>query len=135
MNLMFQNVLNKSWRSLQNVLKASWRCLEDVFARHLEDVLKTSWKRLENVLKTYNQDVYVGLDQDVLNRSWRHLLKTYRLGEYFCLNKDVLKTSSEDEDKRRLQDVFIKTDICWDCVLIKSRILMSLALRHIHITV
>ena len=43
-----------------------------------QDVLKTSWKRLEEVLKTYDQDEYIGLDQD------------------------VLKTSSEDEDERRL---------------------------------
>ena len=28
--------------------------------------------------------------------------------------QDVLKTSSEDEDERRLQDVFIKTNVCWD---------------------
>ena len=39
----------------------------------LEDVLKMSWRRLENVLKpswqdilkTYDQDEYIGLDQDV----------------------------------------------------------------------
>ena len=43
-----------------------------------------SWRRLEDVLKTYDQDEYVDLDED------------------------VLKTSSEDEDQRRLQDVFIK---------------------------
>ena len=29
-----------------------------------------------------------------------------------CL-EDVLKTSSEDEYQRRLQDVFIKTNVCW----------------------
>ena len=48
-----------------------------------------SWRCLEDVLKTYSQDEYIGLDQD------------------------VLKTSSEDEDERRLQDVFIKTNVCW----------------------
>ena len=52
-------------------------------------MLNASWKRLEDVLKTYSQDKYIGLDQD------------------------VLKTSSEDEDERRLQDVFIKTNVCW----------------------
>ena len=39
----------------------------------LEDVLKMSWRRLENVLKPswqdilkkYDQDEYIGLDQDV----------------------------------------------------------------------
>ena len=25
-----------------------------------------------------------------------------------------MKTSSEDEDERRLEDVFIKTNVCWD---------------------
>ena len=63
---------------------------EDVFARRLEnvlkaswqDVLKKSWGRLENVLKT----------------SWRPMAKTNVLV--------LIKTSSEDEDKRRLQDVF-----------------------------
>ena len=43
-----------------------------------------SWGRLEYVLKAYDQDKYVDLDED------------------------VLKTSSEDKDQRRLQDVFIK---------------------------
>ena len=82
-----EDVLKSSWRRLG---KTSSRCLEDVFARRLEDVLKiswrclgtTSWKRLENVMKMYDQDEYIGLDQN------------------------VLKTSSEDEDERRLQDVF-----------------------------
>ena len=27
-----------------------------------------------------------------------------------------MKTSSEDEDERRLQDVFIKTNVCWDSI-------------------
>ena len=61
----------------------SWKRLEDIFARRLEDVLKMSWRHLENV-KTYGQDEYIGLDQD----------------------------ASEDEDERRLQDVFIKTNVC-----------------------
>ena len=59
----------------------------------------------------YDQDDYVGLDQDVLKTSSRHLLKTYELGNYIRLDQDVLKTSSEDEDKRRLQEVFTKTNV------------------------
>ena len=51
-------------------MKTSSRCLEDVFAR-----------RLEEVLKTYDQDEYIGLDQDVL--------KTYEQGEYIRLDQDV----------------------------------------------
>ena len=37
----------------------------------------------------------------------------YELSEYFPLDQDVLKTSSEDGDERRLQDVFIKTNVSW----------------------
>ena len=82
-----EDVLKTSFK--RHLGKMSWRYLEDDFTRCLEDILKTSWRRLENVLKTYDQDEYIGFDQD------------------------VLKTSSEDEEKRRLQDVFIKTNVCW----------------------
>ena len=51
---------------------------------------KTSWRRLEDV---WPRRIYW---------SWSRRLE------------DVLKTSSEDEDQRRLQDVFIKTNVCWD---------------------
>ena len=110
-----------SWRRLENVMKKSWRCLEDVFARLLEGVLKTfwrrlgntSWRRLENVLKTYEQDDYVGLDQDVFKTSsedvWVrriHSLWSRRLEVVFRRRRQ--KTSSG-----HLQDVFIKTNVCW----------------------
>ena len=61
---------------LEDVLKTSSKRLETVLARRLEDILKTSSKCLENVFKTSGQDEYIGLDQDVLKTSWRHLLKT-----------------------------------------------------------
>ena len=76
-----EDVFKTSWKRLEDALKRPWRRFEDVLktsSKRLEDVLKTSWKRLEDVLKTYSQDEYIGLDQD------------------------VLKTSSEDEDERRL---------------------------------
>ena len=120
-----QRLVNKNSLTWWYVFKTSWRCLQDVFARRLEDVLKTSWRRLEDVLKTFLQDV--------LKTSWKRLedvLKTYSQDEYIGLDQDVLKTSSEDvrlrrtysswsrrledEDERRLQDVFIKTNVCWD---------------------
>ena len=84
----FENVLK---RSLQDVLKTSWRCLEDVFARRLEDVLKTYDQDDYLVfIKTSSEDVWVRR----IFSSWsRHL-------------GDVLKTSSKDEDERRLEDVF-----------------------------
>ena len=69
---------------LENVLKTSFQYvlkmfLQDILMTCLQDVLKTFWGRLEVLLKTYGQDKYIGLDQG------------------------YLKTSSEDEDKRRLQ--------------------------------
>ena len=110
-----EDAFETSWISLEDILKTSWRCLEDVFARCLEDVLKTfwrrlgktSWKRVEDVLKTYDQDDYLVIIKTSwrLKTSWRRLLKTYELGEYFLLDQDVLKTSSEEEDERRLQYV------------------------------
>ena len=96
--------------SLQEVLKISWRHLEDVFEtcwRRLEDALKMSWRRFEDVLKTSSKRL-----EDVLKMSWR-LLEDIWQDEYIGL-EDVLKTSSEDGDERRLQDVFIKTNVCWE---------------------
>ena len=36
------------------------------------------------------------------------------LGQIYLSWSSVLKTSSKEEDKRRLQDVLIKTNVCWD---------------------
>ena len=69
-----------------------WTRLEDIFARRMT---KTN---IFLLIKTFS----------------RCLLKTYEQGEYIDLDQDVLKTSSEDKDKRRLQDVFTKTKICWE---------------------
>ena len=117
-----KNVLKTSSWHLEDVLKTSWRHLSKTSWRHLEDVLKMSWKPLEDVLKTFLQDV--------LKTSWRRIAKTNIMvltkssSEDVSLRRtysswsrrieDVFKTSSEDEDERRLQDVFIKTNICWD---------------------
>ena len=126
-----------SWRRIEDVLKMSWRrfckCLEDVFANVLKTFLqKTFWRRLENVLTRRLKDVlktsWRSL-QNVLTRSWRRLEDVFarRLGkmswrrlenEYIRLDQYVLKTSSGDEDERRLQDFFIKTNVCWDSATI-----------------
>ena len=95
-----QDVLKMSWRRLEDFLETSWRRLENVLKtpwRRLEDVLKTSWKRFEDVLKTYSQDEYIGLDQDVLKTS----------------SEDVRLRRTYSSWSRRLQDVFIKTNVCW----------------------
>ena len=82
--------------SLQDVLKtpSKRKCLEDVFKMSWRRFCKTSWRRFEDVLKTYDQDEYIGLDQEVL--------KTYQQGEYIRFDQDVFKTSSDDEEERRL---------------------------------
>ena len=100
-----------SWRRFEDVLKMSWRRFCKTSWRRLENVLKTSWRRLENVLKTYDQDEYVGLDEDVF---WRRMSKA----NIFVL----IKTSSEDEDERRLQDVFIKSNVWWVVMMTEKKI-------------
>ena len=81
-----QRRVNKNSLAWWYVLKTSWRCLEDVFARRLEDVLKT-----------YSQDEYIGLDQDVLKTS----------------SEDVRLRRTYSSWSRHLEDVFIKTNVCW----------------------
>ena len=125
-----QNILKAS---LQDVLKMSWRR----FCRRLEVVLTMSWRRF---CKTSWRRLSKTSWQDVLKTSWRHLedvwpkwiywswsrhledvLKTSSEGEWLRRIysswsrrlQDVFKTSPEDEDERRLQDVFIKTNVCW----------------------
>ena len=69
--------------------KTSWRRLEHLLARHLEDVLNTS-------------------SEDVSLR-WIYLSWSRRL-------KDALKASSEEKEERHLQDIFIKTNVCWEFI-------------------
>ena len=103
---LLENVLRTSWRRFEEVLKTSWRRLEDFLKMILQDILKTFWRRLEDVLKT----------------SWRRITKMNILGLIKTSSEDVwvkqiysswsrrlediLKLSSEDEDERRLQEVF-----------------------------
>ena len=100
----------------------SWKRLKDIFARRLEDVFKTSWSRLEDVLKTFLQDVlktYWRPLEDVLKTLWRRMVKknilvlTKTSSEDVWLRRiysswsrrleDVFKTSSKDEDERRVK--------------------------------
>ena len=46
-----------------------WRRLQDVLKTCFQYVLKKSWNCLEDVLKTYDQDEYIGFDQDALKTS------------------------------------------------------------------
>ena len=97
---------------VQEILQRFWRRLEDVLARRLQDIFKTSWRRLKNVLKRswrFLEDIFSRHLENVLKTSWQEVLKTTRShspwGQHIRLDKDVLKTSSEKENKRRLQDV------------------------------
>ena len=109
-SLTWWSVLKTSWRYL---CKTSWRRLKDVLKtffktsiRRFEDVLKVSWKRLEDVWKTYSQDEYIGLDRDVLKTSSEDVRLRQTYSSWSRRLQDVFKTSSEDEDERHLQDVF-----------------------------
>ena len=81
-----QDLLKMSWRRLEEVFKTSWICLEGV--------LKTSWRRLEDVwprqMCWFSEDVRLRR----IYSSWPRRLE------------DVLKTSSEVEEERRLQNIF-----------------------------
>ena len=90
-----EDALKRSWRCFEDVFKTSWRCLEDVFARSLEDVLKTSWKRLEDV---WPKRIYWSWPRCLEDVFWRRKAKA----NIFVF----IKTSSEDEDERCLQEVF-----------------------------
>ena len=104
-----QNVLKTSWRHLEEVVKTFWRRLEDVLktsCKRLEDVLKTSWGRLKDI---WPRQIYWSWPRRLEDVFWRRKAKA----NIFIL----FKTSSEDEDERRLQDVFIKTNVCWEVSL------------------
>ena len=109
-----QDVLKMYWRRLEHVLKKILQGILKTFWWRLEDVLKTSWRCLEDVLKTYGQDEYIGLDQDVLKTSSEDVRLRRTYSSWSRRLEDVLKTSSEDENERRLQDVFIKANVCWN---------------------
>ena len=123
-------VLKTSWRYLS---KTSWRRLEDVLNTSWQDVLKMSWRCLQNVLKTSWRCL-----EDVLRTFWsvedvwpRSIYWSWprRLEDVFCRrmaksSKFVLmKTSSEDEDERRFQDVFIKTNVWWDTIFLNKNLM------------
>ena len=105
-----EGVLKTSWRRLG---KTSWRCLEDVFARRLEDVLKTSWRRLEDVWPRRIYWSWPRLLEDVLKTSSEDVRLRRTYSSWSRRLEDVFKASSENEGGRRLQDVFIITNVCW----------------------
>ena len=110
-----EDVTQQTFFGLQHVLKTSWRHVLKMSSTRLQrnnfTSSKTSWRRMAktNILvltKTSSEDVRLRRTYS----SWSRRLE------------DVFKTSSEGEDERRLQDAFIKTNVCRDRVLaIKSK--------------
>ena len=86
----------------QDVLKTSWRGLKDDFVRLLEDVFKGSWRLLEDV---WPRRIYWSWPRRLKDVFWRRMTEA----NIFVL----IKTSSEDEDERRLQDVFQTSSSRW----------------------
>ena len=121
-----QDFLKTSWRrfyktSWRRLGKTSWRRMskmiillliktssEDVWvrltysswSRRLEDVLKMSWRCLENLLKMYLRRMSWGNRFFLFKTSWRRL-------------EDIFWRRMQKMSSKRLQDVFIKTNVCW----------------------
>ena len=82
-----------SWRRLEEAFKRSWR--------RFKDVLKTSSKRLEDVLKAHGQDKWTNV-LVLTKTSWRRLEDVFWRRKAKANIFVLIKTSSEDEDKRRV---------------------------------
>ena len=97
-----QDALKVSSRCLEDVFKMSWRRFEDVLKTFLQDVLKASWERLEDVLARRFENV--------LKISWRFMTKANILV--------LIKTSWRRLLKMKRKDIFIKTNVCWNIMLL-----------------
>ena len=86
--------------------------LEKVLKISLQDVLKTSSKHLEDVLKTFLQDV--------LKTSGRRMTKANILVLTKTSSEDVRLRRTYSSWSRRLQNVFIKTNVCWVHTLVEQ---------------
>ena len=93
-----------SWKVLEEV---SLRCLQHVLKMFLQDVLKTSWKRLEDVLEdAWPRQIYWSWSRRLEDVFWRRMSKVNIIFVF-------IKTSSEDEDERHLQDAFKTSSSRW----------------------
>ena len=116
----------------------SSRCLEDAFGRRLkhalrtflQDSLKASWSRITKtnilvLIKTYSEEVWLGQICYVIcyvsfTLIWREIA-LYMIIDTLVLiktswrrRKDVFWRRRWKTSSRRLQDFFIKTNVCWD---------------------
>ena len=96
------------WRRLQDILKISSERLQNIFKTSWRRIqIYSSWRRLEEVL-------------------WRRMTK---VNAYVL----IMKTSSEDKDVWRLQDVFktYSSDVFMWCTIYKLKVLL-LKKKHFH---
>ena len=96
-----RRICDTSWRRFEDVLKTSWRRMDKTYILVLTKT-KTSRRRLEDVLwsRMINKDIFV-----FIKTSWRRLENVFW--------RQRRKTSS-----RCLQDIFIKTNVCWVLTII-----------------
>ena len=117
LKISLQDVLKMSWRHLEDVFKTSRRPFEDALKRswrYLEEVLKTSWRRLEDI---WPSQIYWSWPRRFEDVFWRRKAKA----NIFVLIKtswrrleDVLWRRRRKTSSRCLQDVFNKTNVCWE---------------------
>ena len=101
LKIFLQDVLKRSWKRLEEVLKRSWKRLEDIWLRQ---IYWFSPRCLEGVLKTSYEDVRPRRSYS----SWSRRLE------------DIFRTRRRKMPSRRLQDVLIKTNVCWEMVNIND---------------
>ena len=90
----FEYVSKTSWKGINKNSLTWWYVLKTSW-RHL---CKTSWRCLK--------DVFARRLEDVLNTSWKRL-------------EDVFWRRKRKTSRRRLQDVSMKTNVCWEMCLWK----------------
>ena len=126
-----------SWRSFeevlkmscQDVLKMSWKCLEEVCKTCWRRLGNTSWRRLEEVLKTPLRRMAKTKILVLIKTPWRRLEDVFWRRMTRANIFVLIKTSSEDDDERRLQHIFIKILIIFPLMHF-IRIPLSLTIRH-----
>ena len=83
-------------------MKTSWKRLEDILKTFWRRFCKTPWRRFEDVLTRRLEDAFKMYDQD----NYLVFIKTS--------SEDVLVRRIFSSWSRLLEDVFIKTKVCWE---------------------
>ena len=117
LKMSLQDVLKMFWRHLEDIFKTSWKGLEEVFKtfwRRLEEVLKTSWRRLEDVWPKRIYWSWPRRLEDVFNTSSEDVRLRRTYSSWSKLLEDVFWRRRRKTSSRRLQNVLIKMNVCWD---------------------